>query len=109
MHLIGQLIGLDFSASPHVAELLGDEARFRALAFDAGALYLRRLGETRPVVVVVLDDLHWADEGSLDFMRFVLQRDGDVPLLSADADAADGVRAARRLDARASRATPGST
>ncbi len=51
-------------------------------AFEAGALYLRRLGDTRPVVVVVLDDLHWADEGSLEFMRFVLQRDGDVPLLS---------------------------
>jgi class 3 adenylate cyclase/tetratricopeptide (TPR) repeat protein len=82
VHLIGQLIGLDYSASPHVAELLGNEAQFRAMAFDAAALYLRRLGESRPVVVVVLDDLHWADEGSLDFMRFVLQRDGDVPLLS---------------------------
>jgi len=82
VHLLGQLIGLDFSGSPHVAELLGDDARFRAQAFEAGALYLRRLGQTRPVVVVVLDDLHWADEGSLDFMRFVLQRDGDVPLLS---------------------------
>jgi class 3 adenylate cyclase/tetratricopeptide (TPR) repeat protein len=82
MHLLGQLIGLDFTASPHVAELLGDEARFRAQAFEAGALYLRRLGDTRPVVVVVLDDLHWADAGSMEFMRFVLQRDGDVPLLS---------------------------
>jgi class 3 adenylate cyclase/tetratricopeptide (TPR) repeat protein len=82
MHLLGQLIGLDFTASPHVAELLGDEPKFRAQAFEAGALYLRRLGDTRPVVVVVLDDLHWADAGSMDFMRFVLQRDGDVPLLS---------------------------
>ena len=70
---------------------------------------LRRLGDTRPVVVVVLDDLHWADEGSLEFMRFVLQRDARRAAAEPDADAADDVRAARRLDARRCRATRGST
>jgi hypothetical protein len=43
IHLLGQLIGLDFSASPHVQEVLGDEAQFKARAFEAGALCLRRL------------------------------------------------------------------
>jgi len=81
IHLLGQLIGLDFSASPHVQEVLGDEAQFKARAFEAGALCLRRLGESRPVVVV-LDDLHWSDPGTLDFMRHLLTSNGDTPLLS---------------------------
>jgi class 3 adenylate cyclase/tetratricopeptide (TPR) repeat protein len=81
IHLLGHLIGLDFSSSPHVQDVLGDEPRFKALAFEAGALCLRRLGESRPVVVV-LDDLHWSDRGTLDFMCHVLAANGDTPLLS---------------------------
>ncbi len=68
IHLLGHLIGLDFSASPHVQEVLGDEARLKDRAFDACLLCLRRLAESRPVVVV-LDDLHWADAETLDFMQ----------------------------------------
>jgi class 3 adenylate cyclase/tetratricopeptide (TPR) repeat protein len=81
IHLIGHLIGLDFSSSPHVQELLGDEERFKDRAFDACLLCLRRLGESRPVVVV-LDDLHWADAQTLDFMRRLLEANRDTPLLS---------------------------
>ena len=81
IHLLGQLIGLDFSASPHVEGLLRNERQFKSLAFDAGALCLRRLGDSRPIVMV-LDDLHWADDGSLEFIRSALRRNGDVPLLT---------------------------
>jgi predicted ATPase len=51
------------------------------LAFDACLLCLRRLGETRPVVVV-LDDLHWADAQTLAFMRRLLDANRDTPLLT---------------------------
>ena len=81
IHLIGHLIGLDFSASPHVREFLGDEAQLRERGFDAAALCLRRLGQARPVVVV-LDDLHWCDAGTLDFVRHLLARNHDTPLLA---------------------------
>jgi predicted ATPase len=81
IHLLGQLIGLDFSTRPHVAELLRNERQFKARAFEAGALYLRRLGDRRPVVMV-LDDLHWADDSSLEFIGFAVRRNVDVPLLS---------------------------
>ena len=81
IHLIGHLIGLDFSASPHVHEFLGDEMQLRQRAFDAAALCLRRLGQTRPVVVV-LDDLHWSDDGTLDFVRHLLTSNHDTPLLA---------------------------
>jgi class 3 adenylate cyclase/tetratricopeptide (TPR) repeat protein len=80
IHLIGHLIGLDFSASEHVRELLGDEQQFRLRAFDAAALCLRRLADARPVVVV-LDDLHWADTGTLDFVRHLRSSNHDSSLL----------------------------
>ncbi len=81
IHRLGHLIGLDFSASPHVKDLLGDERQFRQLAFEAGANCLRHLSDST-LVVLVLDDLHWADSGTLEFMRFVLRRNAHTPLLA---------------------------
>jgi len=81
IHLLGHLIGLDFSTSPHVEELLRNERQLKALAFDALTLYLRRLSDYRPVVLV-LDDLHWADEGSLEFIRFAMRQNRDAPLFT---------------------------
>jgi len=80
VHRLGQLIGLDFSTSEHVQDLLGDERQLRDLAFAAAARCLRRLGENKPVVVV-LDDIHWSDVGSLDFMVYLLGENADTPLL----------------------------
>jgi class 3 adenylate cyclase/tetratricopeptide (TPR) repeat protein len=80
IHLLGHLIGLDFSASPHVQDLLADERKFKDRAFDACLLCLRRLGDIRPVVVV-LDDLHWADAETLDFIHRLLSSNSDTPLL----------------------------
>jgi class 3 adenylate cyclase/tetratricopeptide (TPR) repeat protein len=79
-HVLGQLIGLDYSHSPHVQELNGDDALFRLRAYEAAALVLRRLGDSRPVLLV-LDDLHWADEGSLEFVEHLMSRHRELPLL----------------------------
>lgn len=80
VHLLGQLIGIDFSASPHVADLLGDDARFKEQAFAAAERVLRRLCQAMPVVMV-LDDLHWADGGTLEFVGRLLPNSQDMPLL----------------------------
>jgi len=80
VHRLGQMLGLDFSASPHLKELLGDETGFRALAFDDGALALQRLCARRPVLVV-LDDLHWTDRGTMDFVRHAMDHAADAPWL----------------------------
>jgi hypothetical protein len=80
IHLLGHLIGLDFSASPHVQEVLGDERnsrRWRSRRVPSVCAVSRK-----PTVVVVLDDLHWSDAGTLDFMRHLLAGNGDTPLLS---------------------------
>ena len=82
--LVGQLVGLDFSASPHIAGILNDGRQIRARAFHAIAQYLRlRHAQDSRVVVVLLDDLHWADEGSLDFIDHVAAACRDLPLLLA--------------------------
>ena len=81
-HLLGHLVGVDFSDSPHVRGLLGDGRQIRHRAFHAAVLVLRCVArqQGRPLLLV-LEDLHWADEGSLDFIGHLLQEAQDLPLL----------------------------
>ncbi len=51
-------------------------ARFRL--FDAIAAFLKRVAGTKPLVMV-LDDLHWADEGSLRLLEFVSRELAEAP------------------------------
>jgi class 3 adenylate cyclase/tetratricopeptide (TPR) repeat protein len=94
--VLGQLIGLDFSAAPAVVRL-GTDARLlvdRALA--ALGLWLERLADSDgSPVVLLLDDLHWADDASLDALCRLL------PTLQAPVLALLGARPAlleRRVD-----------
>ncbi len=81
-HLLGHLLGLDFSSSPHVIRILNDAAQIHDRAFEALAQFLRGLAAINGVpVVMLLDDLHWADDGSLDFVRHLLLNNRDTPLL----------------------------
>jgi len=74
---------------PELREVLGGEleepprmeaeqARFRL--FDSIATFLTRLAGERPLLIV-LDDLHWADEPSLLLLRFVARRLAGTGLL----------------------------
>jgi len=81
-HLLGHLIGIDFSDSPHLRGILDDARQIRSRAFHAAAQILRRLSETSgEPVVLQLEDLHWADDGTLDFLSHLVEADHDVPLL----------------------------
>ncbi len=77
-HRIGQLIGLDFSASPHVRGL--DPHSVRALGFSALTAFLRGLTQRATPAVLLLEDLHWADDASLDFIDEVLRDRSGVAL-----------------------------
>ncbi len=61
------------------SELDSDQARFRL--FDALATLLATAAEQQPLVVV-LDDLHWADASSLLALEFVARTLPDLPLLA---------------------------
>ncbi len=70
----------------HLRPLVGLEATTglggdrRGEAFAAWRRYLEGLAEQRPLVLV-LEDLHWADDGLLDFIDELIDWLTDVPLL----------------------------
>jgi predicted ATPase/class 3 adenylate cyclase len=63
--LVGQMLGFDFSASQAVQSQLGSET-FRELATAHLAKYLRVI--TSEPAVILLEDIHWADDSSLDLL-----------------------------------------
>lgn len=81
-HLLGHLIGLDFSDSPHLSGILDDPKQIRTRAFHAAAQAFRHFSaKGEHPIVLQLDDLHWSDDGSLEFLKHLLQVNRDVPML----------------------------
>ena len=81
-HLLGHLIGLDFSDSPHLSGILDDPKQIRTRAFHAAAQAFRRFSaQGEHPIVLQLDDLHWSDDGSLEFLKHLVQVNRDVPTL----------------------------
>src|SRR5215217_7795944 len=79
-HFIGHLIGLDFSTSPHLRGILGDARQIHDLAFHYASQYLAEI-TSEQVGVVFLEDIHWADRGSLDFFDYLMNTTSGLPLL----------------------------
>ena len=63
--IIGQLLGFDFSTSPDIQGVLEDAQQLRDRALVYLSEYFQRLAEQIPVVLL-LEDIHWADDSSLD-------------------------------------------
>lgn len=81
-HLLGHVIGLDYTKSPHVRGIADDPLQIRNRGFHAAAQMFRRLAARDGVpIVLFLDDLHWADDTSLDFLDYMAEADRDVPML----------------------------
>jgi predicted ATPase len=64
-HILGQLLGYDFSLSPHLKRVINDPEQLRNQGLMYLVEYFKALCERGPVVVF-LEDLHWADDSSLD-------------------------------------------
>src|SRR5829696_2284995 len=64
--------------APQSADFESEEARFRL--FDSVTTFLCSAGSDRPLVLV-LDDLHWADEPSLLLLKFAAREVGSSGLL----------------------------
>ena len=89
-HLIGQLLGFDFSQSPHLRDLGHDPNQVRERAFHDLSRFFSRMGDGAPVtddptsaraVLLVAEDIHWADDGSLDLLDYLARNCAAAPLL----------------------------
>ncbi|MGD2148219.1 MAG: ABC transporter substrate-binding protein, partial [Anaerolineae bacterium] len=81
-HFIGHLVGYELRESPHLEGALDDprETRDRALGYLAG--YFAASASENPVLVL-LEDLHWADDSSLDALNQLALALVDEPVMIA--------------------------
>lgn len=81
-HLLGHLIGMDFTTSRHVQGIRDDPRQIRNRAFHTAAqVFVRVWASERSPIVLQLEDLHWADDASLDFLNYLVQVDREIALL----------------------------
>ena len=72
----GAALGVVIDALPEIAELASDAAQTRLSLFGR----IRSLLAAAPTLLV-LEDVHWADEASLDLVRFLGRRLDGIPVL----------------------------
>jgi predicted ATPase/class 3 adenylate cyclase len=89
-HFIGHLIGLDFSESPYLRGILNDARQIRDRAFHYAAQFFAAATASPPPAggtdrgrpaALLLEDLHWADDGSLDLIEHLARANRHSPLL----------------------------
>jgi class 3 adenylate cyclase/tetratricopeptide (TPR) repeat protein len=79
-HFIGQLLGFDFNQSSHLQGVLGDARQFSDRALRYLREYFARTMAAHPTLVL-LEDIHWADNPSLDFFSELASKNPNEPLL----------------------------
>ena len=82
-HFIGHLIGFDFSASPYLRGVLHDTRQIRDRAFHYLIQFFSAVAreDDLAALVLLLEDIHWADDGSLDAVTYILQNGANLPML----------------------------
>ncbi|HMA33371.1 MAG TPA: adenylate/guanylate cyclase domain-containing protein [Chloroflexia bacterium] len=79
---IGQLLGFDFSASPDLHGILGDARQIRARAFAYFTHFIAAVARDHGgPAVLYLEDIHWADDNSLDLVDYLARECRQIPLL----------------------------
>lgn len=79
--IAGHLLGFDFSNSPYLHGLLDDPEQLHTQAFAAIQSFFRATAGQTPVVIY-LDDIHWADDGSLEIFLNATQALQNVPIFA---------------------------
>jgi predicted ATPase/class 3 adenylate cyclase len=77
-HFIGQLLGLDFSASPYLRDILRDPEQIRHRALQCLGRFFSTVSQGPPptleqpaeigCTLLLVEDLHWSDDASLDLI-----------------------------------------
>jgi predicted ATPase/class 3 adenylate cyclase len=77
--MIGQLVGFDFSESTIVQPKLEDPEAFHREALKYLGEFFLTASQTNPVLIQV-EDIHWADERSLDLLNGLARENTEIPL-----------------------------
>ena len=78
--IVGQLLGFDFRDSQHQREILEDPEQLHSRGLAYLEEYLRGLSQRYPVLLVV-DDIHWVDDSSLDILDSLGTSTPEKPIL----------------------------
>ncbi len=78
-HLMGYLAGFDFTDSPFIKGILADPQQLSQRARQLALRFFTRLGADWPIVMV-LEELHYADDASLDLIIDLATSQPDLPL-----------------------------
>lgn len=79
-HVAGHLLGYDFSDSDALKHMLENPQLTRDQAFQYLVTYFRKISSQLPVAIF-LDDLHWADESSLELLNHLGEALAKNPVL----------------------------
>jgi class 3 adenylate cyclase/tetratricopeptide (TPR) repeat protein len=79
-HIIGQLLGFDFSESKYVNSILDDPQQIHDRALMYLADYFQGMSDQAPTVIF-LEDTHWADDSSLDMITRLTHKLPEKPIL----------------------------
>lgn len=80
-HVMGQLLGFDFSNSPFVKNLHGDSDKLKRYGLQDLARFFTDLSAQFMPVVILVEDAQWADEESLTALDYLLEACYDLPIL----------------------------
>ncbi|HSH03580.1 MAG TPA: adenylate/guanylate cyclase domain-containing protein [Anaerolineae bacterium] len=79
-HFIGQLLGFDFSHSPALQGVLDDTAQIRDRAIHYLIQFFEAVSNDQPTTIL-LEDVHWADDASLQLITHLYQQLTHAPIL----------------------------
>jgi ABC-type oligopeptide transport system substrate-binding subunit/class 3 adenylate cyclase/tetratricopeptide (TPR) repeat protein len=83
-HFMGHLLGFELGPSPHLEAVLDDPKQLRDRALTYLADYFKALAAQDPVLIL-LEDLHWADDSSLDVLNHLALALTDQPVMIVSA------------------------
>ena len=81
-HLIGHLLGFEIIRSTHLEGVKDDAQTMRDQALGYLTAYFRGMAARLPVLIL-LEDLHWADDSSLDTLNHLALSLRDCPVMVA--------------------------
>lgn len=80
-HVMGQLLGFDFSNSPYVRHLQDDPEKLKKYGLQDLARFFTDLSVQTMPIVILLENAQWADAESLDAIDYLLEACYDLPIL----------------------------